>query len=87
MISEDDEYEYLSKEINDMEERIVTVSRYSPPEDLPENHIWIFVKERELTANYIASAIRMRPDKLVISSELFGLFRIVASAAAYERNK
>lgn len=62
-----------------MEDRIVTVSRNMPPIDLPDNHIWIFVKERELTANYIVSAIRMRPDKLIISSELFGLFRIVVN--------
>ena len=70
------------KKGNNME-RIVTVSRNLPPEDLPENHMWIFVKERELTANYIAAAIRMRPDKLVISSELFGLFRIVVNNAAF----
>ena len=57
-------------------ERIVTVSRNSKPDDYPDNNVWIFVKERERVAEYITSAIRMRPDKLVISSELFGLFKI-----------
>jgi len=70
-----------------MADRIVIVSRNEAPKNLPSNHVWVCVKERELTANYIASAIRMQPDKLVISSELFGLFRIVASAAAYDGNK
>ena len=66
-----------------MTDRIVTVSRNEAPEDLSDNHVWITVKEKALTANYIMSAIRMRPDKLVISSELFGLFRIVVNAAAF----
>ena len=59
-----------------MEERIITLSRFEEPKDLPNNHVWIFVKEREKTADYIKAAIRMKPTKLVISSELFGLFQV-----------
>ena len=62
-----------------MADKIVTVSQNEAPKDLPNNHVWITVRERALTANYIMSAIRMLPDKLVISSELFGLFRVVAN--------
>ena len=59
-----------------MEERIVTLSRFQKPDDYPEDSVWIFVKEREKTAEYIKAAIRMSPTKLVISHELFGLFQI-----------
>jgi len=62
-----------------MADRIVTVSQNEAPKDLPDNHVWITVKERALAAYYIESAIRMQPDKLVISSELFGLFRVIAN--------
>ena len=58
-------------------ERTVTLSRCEKPNNYPEDQVWIFVKERERTKDYIEAAIRMRPDKLIISSELFGLFQVI----------
>lgn len=58
-------------------ERTVTLSRFTKPDNYPEDQVWIFVKERERTKDYISAAIRMRPDKLIISSELFGFFQVI----------
>ena len=56
--------------------RVIMITTEKKPPEIGDNNVWIQVSDKQKTADFIKAAIRMQADKIVISKELFGFFKI-----------
>ena len=59
-----------------MDKRKIIISHCLPPTKKDDTTIWIQVTKEHSSANCIRTAMRMKPDEIIIKQDCFGTFTI-----------